>query len=289
MNLKVFLAWIAILLLATSSLVLGQVDDDDDDEVVVEDVGEHAEEETVTQEEETLGISDLEFTHLFPDAPLGNIESGKVGNILIGVSNNGDSEYTIHTLEASFRYPFDFSQVLQNFTTYRYGVHLKPGEQATISYKWPIRALYEPAEFGFIVLVNYEDADGILYQSAGFNKTILLVDPIKNSLDFEMLFIIIFVVLFIGGIAYFVNNTLLSGKKSRSRGGRESSGDSSRSSGNNSSASASSNDSSANTPTSSSGGNSGSNSPNLSKDKTPDMSWIPVHNIKKKPSITKRN
>jgi len=242
--------------------------------VVVEDVNEAASDEVVGEEEGIVSVSDLEFTHLFPDAPLGNIESGKVGTILIGISNNGDSEYTIHTLEASFRYPFDFSQVLQNFTTYRYGVHLKPGEQTTISYKWPIRALYEPAEFGFSVLVNYEDSDGILYQSAGFNKTILVVDPIKSAFDFEVLFIFIFVVLFIGGVAYFVNNTLLSGKKGRSsRGGRsEAQSDSNRNSSSNSSASTVS----------------GGNSPDLSKKKEPDMSWIPPHNIKK-PAATKRH
>jgi len=284
MNFRSFLAWIAVLLLVSSSLALGQ--DDDDDEVVVEDVSEQAsDEEVVTQaEEEALGISDLEFTYLFPDAPLGNIESGKIGSILIGVSNNGDSEYTIHTLEASFRYPLDFNQVLQNFTTYRYGVHLKPGEQATMSYKWPIRSLYEPAEFGFTVLVNYEDADGILYQSAGFNKTILIVDPIKSSFDLEVLFILIFVVLFIGGVAYFVNNTLISGKKTRStRRSDSSSGDSNRSSTSSSNTRSSDNNGS---PSLSSSNTSGSNSP--SKDKTPDMSWIPQHNIKKKPT-SKRN
>jgi len=264
MNLKIFWSLLALLLLA-SPLAFGQADVDDD-EVVVEDVSEQVseEEEAVITEEEH---SDLKFTALFPDAPLGNIESGKVGTILIGISNNGDSEYTIHTLEASFRYPLDFNQVLQNFTTYRYGVHLKPGEQATVSYKWPIRALYEPAEFGFTVLVNYEDADGILYQSAGFNKTILIVDPIKSSFDFEVLFIFVFVILFIGGVAYFINNTLLSGKKSK-KPRNEGQSDRSQSSSANSQ-----------TPTPTSSG-----SPTLSK-KQADMTWIPPH-IQK---ATKRN
>jgi len=123
----------------------------------------------------------LDPTSYAHGCPTLDIESGKVAHILIGVSNDGDTEYTVQNLEASFRFHMDFNQVLQNvrflfpslqilgnstqqkkkkkkFTTYRYGVPLKPGEQATLSYRWPIQALFEPAEFGFTLLVTYEDA-----------------------------------------------------------------------------------------------------------------------------------
>jgi len=50
------------------------------------------------------------------------------------------------------------TSLCSQFTTYRYGVPLRPGEQATLSYKWPIQALFEPAEFGFTLLVSYEDS-----------------------------------------------------------------------------------------------------------------------------------
>lgn len=43
-----------------------------------------------------------------------DIESGKFAEVLIGFENMDDTEYLIMTLEASFRFPQDFEQVLQN-------------------------------------------------------------------------------------------------------------------------------------------------------------------------------
>ena len=114
-----------------------------------------------------------------------------MGIVLIGMTNIGDVDCMIHTVEASFRHPEDYSVVIQNvkennfkereikvmekkekvekkkkkkkFTTYKYGVQIKPGEQATISYRWPIYELYEPTDFGFSVVATFEDSVSFVF------------------------------------------------------------------------------------------------------------------------------
>jgi len=254
MRVPLLLVLLTVFLLVSSSFVRAH----DDDEVVIEDVekgttGEQAAEGQA--EEEEIHLTDLHFSHLFPEAPLGNIESGKVAHILIGVSNDGDTEYTVQNLEASFRFHMDFNQVLQNFTTYRYGVPLKPGEQATLSYRWPIQALFEPAEFGFTLLVTYEDADGIMYQSPGFNGTITVVDPIR-TFDLQMLFILIFLAVAFGGAGYYAYMNVTGGKPT---------------------AKFSSQLSKPAAPE--------TKEEKKERKKDVDMSWIPDHNIKKSPKL----
>ena len=40
------------------------------------------------------------------------------------------------------------------FTTYRYDVDVDPDEQASMSYRWPIGAVYEPIELRLEVLLT---------------------------------------------------------------------------------------------------------------------------------------
>merc|ERR1712004_221626 len=92
--------------------------------VVEEEGGEQVEEETVEEDPlpggdgKTTTSADADTTLLFTK-PVGtsNMElpAGQVTELLIGFTNKGDQEMMLDSLEASLRYPMDFSFHIQNF------------------------------------------------------------------------------------------------------------------------------------------------------------------------------
>ena len=99
-----------------------------------------------------------------------------MAEVIIGFDNLDDTEFLIMTMSAAFHYPQDFNQILQNvrlsfkfafslsnplfcpqFTTYKYEVSVKPGEQASLSYRWYIPPVFETREFGLTVLVTFSN------------------------------------------------------------------------------------------------------------------------------------
>merc|ERR1712223_2083607 len=117
-----------------------------------EDGGSEVEnEEAVADEEETNKNvhKDVDTKLLFTKPSIistfesGSVElpAGKVVEFLVGFNNKGDAEgiesppdFIVETLDASFRYPMDFSFHIQNFSAIAYHKTVKPGQEATVAY-----------------------------------------------------------------------------------------------------------------------------------------------------------
>ncbi|XP_013777714.1 translocon-associated protein subunit alpha-like [Limulus polyphemus] len=112
-------------------------------------------------------------------------------------------------MDASFRYPMDFSFYIQNFTTIAYNRVVKPKQQATLYYQFFVSESFAARSFGLTVNLLYRDADGIQYLNSVFNETINVVE-IDEGLDGETFFLYVFlaacgVLLLVGAQQLLVN------------------------------------------------------------------------------------
>jgi len=180
--------------------------DVDDDTVDIEpDAGDDTldPETSVTEDEDaipTLGKSpDGETTILFikpKPGLLGNsgapeLHSGKVVEFLVGFVNKGKADFTLETLDTSFRYPQDYSFHIQNFTALTYNKIVKPKEQATLSYSFFVDESFAGRPFGLTINLGYRDTEGKPFVDAVYNETISVVE-IEEGLDGETFFLYIF-------------------------------------------------------------------------------------------------
>nr|CAD7195482.1 unnamed protein product [Timema douglasi] len=177
-------------------------DDVDDDEMV--DVEGEGDETSVTdeggEEDETQpGASpDADTTILFIK-PIPNfiflmcpeLPGGHLVEFLVGFTNKGGSEFVLETLDASFRYPMDFTFYIQNFSTIAYNRLVKPGHQATLSYSFIPSEAFAGRPFGLNINLNYRDSSGAVYQEAVYNETVSIVE-LEEGLDGETFFLYVF-------------------------------------------------------------------------------------------------
>lgn len=146
--------------------------------------------------------------------PYSELPAGKIVEFLVGFSNNGKEEFTLETLEASFRYPMDFTFYIQNFSAIAYNMEVKPTHQATLSYSFLPSEAFAGRPFGLSINLNYRDASGssftvtfntiftiltqsIVYfnifvlQEAVYNQTISVTE-VDDGLDGETFFLYVF-------------------------------------------------------------------------------------------------
>lgn len=67
-------------------------------------------------------------------------------------------------MEASFRYPMDYTYYIQNFTALPYNREVKPKQEATFAYSFIPNEAFAGRPFGLNVQLNYRDASGNYYQ-----------------------------------------------------------------------------------------------------------------------------
>lgn len=169
------------------------VEADDEDapaDTAVEDATTDDEDEE--EEEKPLKPSPDADTHILFTQPQ-NMEfpAGKPVRILVGFTNNGDKDFVVESMDASFRYPQDFSYHIQNFTTVRFSRQVEPGRQATFEYGFAINEAFSSRPFGLVVVLDYKDLDGNIFQDAVYNETITISDP-DDGLDGETFFLYLF-------------------------------------------------------------------------------------------------
>lgn len=184
-----------------SRLVAWADDEDVEDEMV--DVEGEGDETSVTDEggdedETQPGASpDADTTILFtkPIAPstAGNLElpAGNLVEFLVGFNNKGNQDFILETLEASFRYPMDFTFYIQNFSTIVYNRVVKPNHEATLAYSFIPAEAFAGRPFGLNINLNYRDLAGSVYQEAIYNETIQIVE-LEEGLDGETFFLYVF-------------------------------------------------------------------------------------------------
>lgn len=157
------------------------------------DTAVEADEKEQEEEEVLLKPSpDASTTILFTE-PAQNTEfaAGKMVKFLVGFLNNGEQHFVVETMDASFRYPQDFSFYLQNFTVSKFERLVEPKQQVTFEYAFTPSETFNARPFGLTVNVNYRDAEGKIFQDAVFNDTITIVE-LDDGLDGETFFMYIF-------------------------------------------------------------------------------------------------
>jgi translocon-associated protein subunit alpha len=183
----------------------GELDDEGDATIETDEGGPEADmpgtdaiptdQATEEEEEEEKPLKpspDGDTVILFTRPAIGtDFPAGALVKFLVGFTNKGDKEFLVETMEASFRYPQDYSFYIQNFTTVRYERVVEPSRQATFEYAFTPSETFNARPFGLTINLNYKDAEGNLFQDAVFNETINIVEP-DEGLDGETFFLYVF-------------------------------------------------------------------------------------------------
>lgn len=119
--------------------------------------------------------------------------AGIITKCLVSFSNIGRNEFTIEMMEASLRYPQDYSYYIQNFTAFQYNTVVKPGEQGNFEYAFQPHESFGGRPFGLSINLLYKDSDGKPFRDAVFNETIQLGEN-DDGMDGETFFLYIFFV-----------------------------------------------------------------------------------------------
>jgi len=167
------------------------VESEDSDGTLEATAGEEKEEEE--EEPPLIPSPDAKTTILFTQPRGQEFPAEKMVKFLVGFSNAGKQDFVIDTMEASFRYPQDFSYYIQNFTTVRYERSVEPSREATLEYAFTPSESLQARPFGLVINLNYHDAEGNIFQDAVFNETISIVEP-DEGLDGETFFLYVFLV-----------------------------------------------------------------------------------------------
>jgi len=175
--------------------------DEDDGQVETEDVEQAAEGNIVAptagenvDEDETKPLKASQFsdTHFLFVKPTGtNLPAGSVVDVLVGFTNKGPSDFILDTIDASFRYPMDYSFYIQNFSVIHCERTVKPKEQVTLAYSFLPSETFASRPFGLTVNLNYHDTEGNAYLEAVFNETVNIIE-LDEGLDGETIFLYVF-------------------------------------------------------------------------------------------------
>merc|ERR1712241_1632223 len=179
-----------------SSLFAKAEEDEVEDEGVVED-DEVVEDETITEDEEDIALDknvspDADTTLFFTkpaQTPGGSVElpAGQIVEFLVGFANKGESDFVVDSLEASFRYPMDFTYHIQNFSAIPYGKTVKPDQEATVAYSFIPADAFAGRPIGLSVNLAYRDLEGNSYLDPVFNETVQIVE-FDEGFDSEVFF-----------------------------------------------------------------------------------------------------
>ncbi|XP_029549540.1 translocon-associated protein subunit alpha [Salmo trutta] len=177
------------------------------DSIVDEEEEEEEEDEVLVEEDQVPG-SETE-DDIDEDAAVGDVTShpdadttivfvtgeefpaNEIVKFLVGFTNKGSQDFTVHSLEASFRYPQDFQFYIQNFTALPLSTVVQPQKQASFEYSFIPAQPMAGRPFGLVILLNYQDSEGNGFQTAIYNQTVTIVE-LEEGLDGETIFMYIF-------------------------------------------------------------------------------------------------
>lgn len=188
-----------------SSVIVAAQDDDGDDELVDVEGESEVDEVAVTDDSgdedkkedgRPGGSPDAATTILFTKpviAPGVHLElpGGNLVEFLVGFLNKGNQDLVLETLDASFRYPMDFSFYIQNFSTLAYERTVKPGHEATLAYSFIPAEAFAGRPFGLSINLKYRDTSGNQFYEGVYNETVNIVE-LEEGLDGETFFLYVF-------------------------------------------------------------------------------------------------
>lgn len=159
---------------------------DSSDVVHVEDEGGSSVEEDIPALAPAPGI---ETVYLFPSFPDKVIPAGQLTELVVGLSNGGESELKVHGIRGVLVHPIDFNIVVQNFTLQEYNSTVPPNTQATFYFTFTPQRQLLPRDFGLSAFIFYE-VDSAPYMSVGYNGTIEITEP-RGSISGESVFLLL--------------------------------------------------------------------------------------------------
>jgi len=176
---------------------------------------EQPEKEDEEEEDKLKPSPDAESSILFVKPTSTDLPAGKLVRILVGLTNNGNRDFVVETIDAAFRYPQDYTYYIQNFTTVKYDAVVEPSKQMTFDYVFTPSDAFSSRPFGLTVNLKYKDSEGKLYQDAVFNETVTIVEP-DEGLDGETFFLYVFLAAMVVLMVVGIQQLLISfGKKKR--------------------------------------------------------------------------
>jgi len=196
-----------------------EVEDEEEEGVVEEEGGEAPVEEEATDKTTS---SDADTTILFTKPPgTSNMElpAGQITEFLVGFTNKGEQEMVVDAVEASLRYPMDFTYHIQNFSAISYTKVVKPKQQATVAYSFVPADAFAGRPIGLVINLQYRDASGNMFIDPVFNETVQIVE-FDEGFDTETFFLYVtlagsaFLVLFL------IFNFLSGGSKKKASANR---------------------------------------------------------------------
>jgi len=149
----------------------------------------------------------------FPRYPDARLPISKVLEIIVGFQNNGQKTYNLTSIHGSFRVVGDLSVYIQNFTSWKPGALVKPGDLRTFSYRFYPDPLLEAKEYAFVATLHYTDPDSLNYTTTFYNSSITLTEA-NLPVDAQTFFAS-FLGLGVVGLIGFAGYTFVFGKKKR--------------------------------------------------------------------------
>lgn len=115
------------------------------------------------------------------------LPAGQIIEFLVGFTNKGDQDMAVDSMEASLRYPMDFTFHIQNFSTLSYHKTVKPKQQATFPYSFIPADAFAGRPIGLTVNLAYRDGLGNVFIDSVFNETVQIVE-FDEGFDTETFF-----------------------------------------------------------------------------------------------------
>ena len=84
--------------------------------------------------------------------------AGKLTRLLVGARNNGSESYLVESIDASLRYPQDYTYYIQNFTVLRPERVVESGLESTFEYLFMPSETFNGRPMGLVVLLNYRNS-----------------------------------------------------------------------------------------------------------------------------------
>lgn len=171
-------------------------EEEDEEEVLVEEdqmqTSEGDEEETDEAADSLLtSHTDADTTIIFTTGE--EFYANEIVRFLVGFTNKGSQDFNVQSLEASFRYPQDFQFYIQNFTALPLNTVVQPQAQASFEYSFIPAQPMAGRPFGLVILLNYLDTEGYVFQTAIYNQTVTITER-EEGLDGETMFLYVFLV-----------------------------------------------------------------------------------------------
>jgi len=193
-----------------------EVEEEEDEGVIEEEGGEAPVEEEAESSDKTTS-PDADTVILFTKPPgTSNLElpAGQITEFLVGFTNKGDQEMVMDSVEASLRYPMDFTYHIQNFSAIAYNKVVKGKQQATVAYSFVPADAFAGRPIGLVINLQYRDAGGNMFIDPVFNETVQIVE-FDEGFDTETFFMYVTMVGTVVLLLFLGFNLLSGGNKKK--------------------------------------------------------------------------